>query len=673
MKGVIYIPATRTTKYEIYLMNVPFNSTYNDVILFESVSARNSAFISLAESDGYHYSNLNIIVKNSSFILAGRWDKFNECNYMMWRYSDDYGTDNDHTSKWFFSFIDDVKYNTRLGTVIKHSLDVWQTYHLYAKFNKDVMIERGMVKPADDTFGRWLAPEPFTTPASVETSSDIFTGLSFAPELVADTLSKPTEYQGEVYENDIYFDGRLCEYDYGGVGDGYSDTKLTGIYRFGVYLVKDFFDLFNLPEKFVGTNPNSNKKLAIPVYQQSSHLTDILKMTFIPAFVHSNSTREVLYNANGTAVADYITENELIEEDEYVEINRASGNLACGYNPHNVKMYTSLCNAYKIYNRNGLSIPLKVELINRTTWEDSHHVEQSGYRIGIKLSMNNHSNTMKLSILDYKSTNRYFDIPYSYDIAFGYNSNTGVAHASREMQLLNQDYMRKYNGYMPMVNSATELITGAGALTVGGYGAYSDMQPSYIFAGNQSFNVGGSGNLTDISQGNMASMGAGIGLIGKGFSDLAKAEYNMRELNFNYSQAVVDTYASIGISIGSSSTSRTNMQEKFWKLRLAKCSPLYDECVQIEDFLDRYGYTIKELQKLRYFIRSRKYWNFVKTNDCQISIPSPTTDNVIFNKIFNNGVTIWKNNTGDSDFNVFRDLGNYSFNNYSASPDAVNL
>lgn len=643
-----------TTKYEIKLMNVPFNNTYSDVILFDSVSDQTTAFTNLAQSSGKEYSNLNIIVKNGSFILKGKWDTFNSYNYMMYRYTDSGYAQNNHTSKWFYAFIDEVSYNSRIGTIIKHTLDVWQTYHTSVNFNKQTMIERGMVHTSDDTFGRWLAPEPLSTPASVEKEINIFNDISFSPILVLDSISRPVEYQGEIYENDIYFDGRLCEYNYGGYGSGYLAINCSGTFRYNVYTPSEFFRLFNLPEKFVGTNPNSNKPLAIPVYQGNSHLTDIIKFSFVPSFLRNADDRTVVYNLDGVAIGEYWGTPENVHKSDTIQISKDSGNLACNYNPHNVKMYTSLCNSYKIYNKNGLSIPIKIELL------DYEHIK-------IHIHMNCYSDTLKLIVDDYKNLNRYFDIPYSYDIPFGYNSNTGVAHASKEMQLLNQDFVRKYQGYMPYVNAGTELVTGAGALTVGAYGAYENMQPSYMFAGNQSFNVGGSGQFSDISQGNLGAMGAGIGLIGKGFGDLAKADYNMRELTFDYSQSVVDTYASIGFQIGGTGTSRTNMREDFWKIRLANCSPLYDECVQIEDFLDRYGYTIKELLSLEYFIQTRKYWNFVKTNNCQLKTQSPNNDNVIFNNILNTGVTIWKNVTDVQDYNVFNKLGNYKSNNYDST------
>ena len=36
--------------------------------------------------------------------------------------------------------------------------------------------------------------------------------------------------------------------------------------------------------------------------------------------------------------------------------------LACGYEPHNNKLFTSLAKVFVIHNRNGLNIPFKPEL-----------------------------------------------------------------------------------------------------------------------------------------------------------------------------------------------------------------------------------------------------------------------------------------------------------------------
>lgn len=638
--------ATNTTKYEIYLMNVPFNNTYSDVVLFNSHSAQANAFIGINK---YHFENLNIIVKNNTFLLRGRWDKFNECNYMMWRYTDNYGTDNDHTSQWYFSFIDEVKYNTRLGTTIYHTLDVWQTYHIDVNFNRKTMIERGMVRPAEDTFGRWLAPEPLSSPASVEKEISIFSDVDFTPYLFVDSLSKPYVRKGQVYNGDTYFNGFTSSYSYGGNMTGVQrpDEK-TGYYRFFIYhnAINTFFRMFTYPEKMVTEVQSDN--LAIPVYNSQSHMTDIIQVLWLPKFILDNSNTQPMSFNDGVhteeALGYLLEKNENIHIVDSADYNRSSGKLACGYKPHNVKMYTSLCRAFKIYNKNSLSIPIKTELLTSTQ------------KIHIALDMSNFSDTMKITVNYYDNLNKYFDIPYSYQMGYGYNYNTGVAHASKVMQLLNQDYIVKHKGLMPYVTSTAEMAVGTASLLVGGVAA-TDQYQGDLITGVPS----GMQNLTPSTYG---MLGAGVGFLGKGMGDLGNAIFNGRELQFNYAQNVADTYASISASIGNSSNTITNMNSDFWKLRLADCSPLEDECRQIEDFLDRFGYTINELLPVNYFLKSRSYWNFIKTKDCQLKTNSPNHDNVLFNQILNNGVTVWK----DLSY-----VGNFTYNNYKSPSNSVAL
>ena len=651
--------ATRTTKYEIYLMNVPFNNSYSDVVLFNSHSAQENTFKNLQE---YHYTNLNIIVKNSAFILSGRWDKFNECNYMMWRYKDDYGTDNDHTSKWYFSFIEDVQYNTRLGTIISHTLDVWQTYHIDTRFNRKTFIERGMPRPTNDddnladNFGRWTATEPLSTFSCVEkeiTKSDsgttitAFQDLLLYPILYIDTLSRPAAIMGNaLYEydeiNPIFFECPTSRYDYGGTG---AQTATEGFGKSGIYrfvlenpdTLQQVIPLWSYAEKTVIRLPNKQTAdtLAVPAFSQNTHLTDIINIGFIPAAIYLKANTIPLNDIYGNYVADEIVGNINVHKTSSVDYQQASGALACNYTPHNKKMYTSLCRAFKIYNKNGLVIPIKTELLTNSS------------SISISFDMSSYSNSMKITLRNYNSTNKFFDIPYNYSMPFGYNSNVGTALASKQLGLMNANFERVAQEGMSFVKSGVEIIGGAVSLVAGGLMAHEANTPMMSQAMSlENEKLMGTAKTT---------LGAGAGLFGKGLGDFASAKINERSLDFNYAQATADAYTSIGASIGGTNASRTNMYPDFIHLRLADCSPLYDDCVQVENFLDRYGYTIKEIQSLNYFIQSRKYWNFVKTIDCQLKTNSPNNDNVIFNNIFNSGVTIWK----DISY-----VGNFTYNNY---------
>lgn len=72
---------------------------------------------------------------------------------------------------------------------------------------------------------------------------------------------------------------------------------------------------------------------------------------------------------------------------------------------------------------------------------------------------------------------------------------------------------------------------------------------------------------------------------------------------------------------------------------------------KIDDIFWAYGYKICELELP--LINSRRYWNYVKTVDCNFTGKMPLNMLAAFRQIFDNGVTIWHTN----------DIGNYTLNN----------
>lgn len=73
---------------------------------------------------------------------------------------------------------------------------------------------------------------------------------------------------------------------------------------------------------------------------------------------------------------------------------------------------------------------------------------------------------------------------------------------------------------------------------------------------------------------------------------------------------------------------------------------------QIDDYFTLYGYKVNRLKEVN--LHSRSVYNFIKTNDINITGAIPSTDMVKLKSIFNNGVTIWHNESN---------VGNYSLEN----------
>ena len=64
---------------------------------------------------------------------------------------------------------------------------------------------------------------------------------------------------------------------------------------------------------------------------------------------------------------------------------------------------------------------------------------------------------------------------------------------------------------------------------------------------------------------------------------------------------------------------------------------------QIDEYFDRFGYTVNKTDNLVQAITSRSKWNYVKTAECNISANIPDDDKAAIYNIFNSGVTFWKN------------------------------
>lgn len=664
MKGVIYIPATRTTKYEIYLMNVPFNSSYKHLVYFPNTTAQNRAFGLGSTASGhfwkYHYNNLNIIVKNNSFVLSGRWDKFNECNYMAYRYTDDYGTDLDHTSKWYFAFIVDVNYNTRLGTVITHSLDVWQTYHIGATFNR-AFIERGHIAKSDDIIGRWVAPEPIGFGADFETEQDIFKTLNFTPQVCIESLSLPilrnktfTVYKPSgAHPSEIV---HMSRFEYGGVGTG---SNITGYYRIfpSASYLKNMLSLWQYPEYTtiideMDWNSYQNFK------QSNNHISDIISFSILPQFIFGTSSPTTI-NISGVnpsdetstiTVGSYLNSSTIQHESSTVSIDNTQ--LGCvnengtHYVPKNNKMYTSLARAFKVFNRNGLSIPMRPELFTDIASLSSLELE---------IYMHTYGNEIKLELKNYNDLDvNYLNIPYAYSFSYGLNNNVGVAQDTRISAYNTARSIATLKYVQKGIGVATELGLGGAALGsgTGSVLAGSALQQS---VSQKILNQFPNATVpTELGVTNPMRAAAGVGGIVKGVTDTVGLIADIKATEFDLAVERANAYTSQSVNIGNVVGDRLDVTSDFVKFRFAECNPTYYECQIIDRFLDIYGYSIMRWYNLGDFLTHRNHWNYIKAKETSIQIDGPDSDTVLFNNIFLAGTTVWRS---------LADVGNYNQTN----------
>ena len=83
-----------------------------------------------------------------------------------------------------------------------------------------------------------------------------------------------------------------------------------------------------------------------------------------------------------------------------------------------------------------------------------------------------------------------------------------------------------------------------------------------------------------------------------------------------------------------------------------------DEARRADDFLSCYGYATNRIKVPN--LTGRRYWNFVKTENCTIAGDMPASSKEAIARIFDGGITIWHN---------LEQIGNY---NQSISDGSVN-
>lgn len=611
--------------YEIYLLNVPFNSDYKNILYFGNDTTRQ--FNTFSSRALYHYSNLNIVVKNGVFILKGTTDNFDKCNYLMYKSQND--------ERWYYAFIDEVLYNSYQTTKIYHTLDVWQTYHTTAKFNS-CFIERGHIKKSEDEIGRWIAPEPIGFGADFETEHNIFEHINWQPFLVIESLSLPflrtldvISTYGILNPTEIVNPVNMTRYEYGGVQSSVSDLGVTGYYRIhpSPSYLKNLLSLWQNMEytSYIDKIQDHGRINSDYLDKQSvNHIGDILSFSYLPLFILGTGTpitRSILGiddNGNSITVGDYIYNAISQDESDYVDIN--NNRLGCFnddgeyYKPINNKLYTSLARCFKIYNRNGLSIPLRPELLNDIN------------RISLTLHMHTYGNDIKIEINYNDLKNNYINIPYHYSFQYGINNNVGVAQETAIQAYATRATSERLGYIAKGIGIVTETGLGVGSIASG----FSKIPRKFI----QGFD---SYEMT-----NSKMVGIGSAGVAKGVADTFNLVGDIMSTEFDLSVQRANAYASQTVNIGNMTGDRNNINPEFTKLRLAECNPTYNECKIIDDFLTRYGYSIQSIEDLQPFLHNRNHWNFIKTKGCRCNTQSPNKDNVAFNMIFDNGTTVWE-------------------------------
>lgn len=128
--------------------NVPFDSTYTDVITFGSATTQAAFFAGKAK---FSWSNATPVKNQASTLrLPVDADKVYDCNYICWQNAN-FGT------KWFYGFITDITYVNPNSCFVQVELDVFQTWAFDYTVHECYVVRE---HPNSDNYGEHILLEP---------------------------------------------------------------------------------------------------------------------------------------------------------------------------------------------------------------------------------------------------------------------------------------------------------------------------------------------------------------------------------------------------------------------------------------------------------------------------------------------------------------------------------
>lgn len=447
----------------LYVGVVPWNSDLKNVQSYPSRAEQISTIQGLLT---HKYEHINIIRRDSDLILKGVNEDLTQCNYLMYQNAD-------ISNKWYFAFIDNVKYNSLNSVIISHTIDVWQTYQFDITYYKNLILRSHVAKSAD-TVGRWLAPEPISVAPEFERKHNVFDDLSWTPQYVLHSTSvynpntKKYEYKG----NGI---GASLSAEYGIFVNNDDDVQ-TVVKNYGKLSAAEALksnddDEYSnwISDLLTGQTIDKAVKLisTTSISQLQDHRNELIGLYAIPAWVHSGTNKYATNNIKKKDVATTLP----------------TTTLACGYAPRNKKMLSSLCKAYLFYNENGFKLPLKPELFTSDTpvfTVKATELSTNGFLLQIG------------SYADYTAkTNK---ISYNCENRLGYDANTGL-----------DKVLNTLTSAVGVVNAVGSVASQAFAGNVGGavQGAVGAVQQSINMIdalGQRGVNTGASGDIMSITE-----------------------------------------------------------------------------------------------------------------------------------------------------------------------------
>lgn len=569
------------TNTQLFLMNVPFDSAYRNVLDFKNEEEKlkyfTSRILKIKQYDGtpltLKFSDCQYCRKDGTLKIPVHIDKLYNCNYLAFK-------NTNFSDRIFYCFVTGQRYVNDNCTQLNISTDVFTTWGNVIKIH-DSFVEREHTN--DDTVGNNLLPEGLETGEFIindyydmQDYLEPVGCLAFLGNKIGNvTIETQAGYYNGI-PSSIPFIG-FPIHSINGImnainGDGNGDK---------------IFSCFSIPKLAVYDKYNE--------YEQNQGLRDFF-FTFPlvqfqkPLIVFESSK---LYSLNG-----YFPNNNKLLTYPYCYL---------GFNAPNG---TSKIYRYENFKGDTIRFKGRCEINpNPTVLITPQDYIIYGENVQQSSSINGYP------MLSYR--NDYF--------------NTWLAQNSNTINLAidqsNLNYAISQNNTAlsrdrEMFNATTGLMSSfASGLASAITGNFGGLISSAFGAGTSMVNS--DFNMRDIQLQEWANQ--------------SNWQYELRNINAQVEkQQLLPDTASLSSSNGT--LLGYNLHNKCC---FAHFSIKYEQAKRIDQYFTMFGYQTNEVKKPN--LRGRKNWNYVKTVNINITGDIPITDIETLKSIFNNGVTIWHN------------------------------
>ncbi len=317
---------------------------------------------------------------------------------------------------------------------------------------------------------------------------------------------------------------------------------------------------------------------------------------FIMNYITAGKSNAIIFIAcipKFCCTAEPGTKVGMLDEQGYFKVEINQPPSIDGYQPKNNKLFTYPYNLLFVTNNQGTGTPYRYELFGK---------------IGTELSV-------KFMIGGIIGPNPVI-------MAYPLNYKIGEQQINQDKDIINPDYALSIQGY-PLCSWTDDLykawLVQNGTYTAINIGASAISAIGGAISGNPLVTAGGVlGVINQIQQVYKASLQP----------DAAKGNVNS---------------SSINIFMG-------YQQFYFQKMQIRQ-----EYAKKIDDFFSYYGYKVNAFKVPN--INTRPHWNYVKTIDICITGSVPANDMKKIQKIYDDGITIWKNGSEVGNYNLDNKIG----------------